>query len=94
MEIKPEETEFTGKAFLHNGSLVTDDISMRIKHLTSNYLIKITVDESGWDTLYQDPKDKRYWEKVYLNSGAHGGGLPSLINISLEEAKAKYNFLT
>jgi hypothetical protein len=92
MEIKPEEIEFTSKAFLHNGSLVTDDVFRRINHLTSNYLNKITTDESGWDTLYQDPEDKRYWEKVYLDSGAHGGGLPSLINISLEKAKAKYNF--
>lgn len=91
MEIKPEETELIGKIFQQNGSIVNDDVSNRINHLTTNYLMKIATDESGWDTLHQDPIDKRFWEKVYPQNEIHGGGPPSLINISPQEAKRKYN---
>jgi hypothetical protein len=91
MMIKPEETRLIDQMLLQNGKAIFDETSERIIYLTKNYLVKMTTDKSGWDTLYQDPKDKRYWEKVYPQSEMHGGGSPSLINISEDDVKRKYS---
>ena len=72
--------------------VIEDQTSKRVRNLTTHYLTKIVTDERGWDTLYQDPIDKRYWEKVYLQSELHGGGPPSLLNINEEKARKKYEF--
>ena len=53
-------------------------------------LIEITTDTSGWDVLYRDPADGRYWELTYPQSHMHGGGPPRLTHLSFEQAKTKY----
>ena len=40
--------------------------------------------------LYRDPGDGRYWELAYPNGEMHGGGPPSLIMLTEQEAKTKY----
>lgn len=90
--IKPEETEFIGRILMVNEQAINDDIAQKVNYLTKNYLVKIKTNESGWDTLYQDVNDSRFWEKLFLQSELNGGGPPSLINISEEEARLKYKF--
>ncbi|WP_262495014.1 Imm27 family immunity protein [Algoriphagus boritolerans] len=63
-----------------------DEICKRIEKLKSDYLIKVAVDETGWETLYQDPNDNRYWLLTYPNSEYHGGGPPTLKVITSIEA--------
>ena len=63
----------------------------RIETLIKDYLVKITTDETGWDVLYQDPEDNRYWELTYPESELHGGGAPVLRHLSVVEAHDKYN---
>jgi len=31
-------------------------------------------DYNGWDVLYLDPADGRYWERILPSSEMHGGG--------------------
>jgi len=88
---KKNETILTGKWIIKSEEVVEDDVTKRIKKLINNNLIKISNDITGWDTLYIDPNDNRYWELVYKDSDLQGGGAPSLINISKEKAKLKYN---
>jgi len=90
MCFKKNETILTGKWIIKSGEIVEDDVTKRIKKIINN-LIKISNDVTGWDTLYIDPKNNRYWELVYKDSDLQGGGAPSLINISKEKAKSKYN---
>lgn len=74
-----------------NGVILGDENCSRIRALCESYLIKLCADSSGWDILFQDPYDKRYWELTYPDSGIHGGGAPVLQCITDEMAISKYN---
>ena len=50
---------------------------------------KVATDSSGWDILYKDPRDGRFWELTYPDSSFHGGGPPRLENFSATEAGSK-----
>lgn len=88
---RPNETELIGQ-WIKDGDRVTgDETCHRINYLVEHYLKKIGFSEYGaWETLYQDPEDGRYWERIYPHGEWHGGGPPALINLSEDEAKKKY----
>lgn len=90
MKLKPNEIELRGSWKLEGTSMNADAVCMRIESLIATYLIEISEDDSGWNKLFQDPEDKRYWELSYPESEMHGGGAPLLRNLSLQEAKEKY----
>jgi len=60
----------------------------RIELLVSQHLTKVA--GGGWETLYQDPDDGRYWELTYPQGEMHGGGPPRLTYLPHELAQAKY----
>lgn len=64
----------------------------RIRHLTDHVLLKIAISpvSGAWETLFKDPADGRLWERTYPESEMHGGGPPSLLLISVEDAVKKY----
>jgi hypothetical protein len=93
MKIRPDETELQGKWVLENGTVAADDTCRRIELLTKTHLRKIKADDSGWNILYQDPEDGRYWELTYPQSEMHGGGPPNLRGLSREAAKSRYGEL-
>lgn len=70
--------------------MLVDEACERIEKLITKHLERIAVDASGWDTLYRDPQDGRYWELLYLHSEMHGGGPPSLIQVEKDSIKEKY----
>lgn len=70
------------------GRMVADSVCDRIERLVVKHLKEVAT--TGWDTLYRDPQDGRYWELLYLHSGMHGGGPPSLVQVAKEEVKRKY----
>lgn len=72
--IESSENLIKGEFTKNIGEVEKDPTNERIRTLTGEFLIKIGTDESGWDTLFQDPQDKRYWELTYPHSGYHGGG--------------------
>ncbi len=93
-ELQPDEVEIFGGAIVDDRGLKSDHNTPRINWLIETKLIKIAVAGGGWETLYQDPADGRYWEQTYLESAMHGGGPPSLLYISPDAAKAKYDLLS
>lgn len=91
-KLKNTEGLLEGSWVSENGKVVEDAVSKRIQILISVFLKKITVSDEGWDTLYVDTDDNRYWELTYPENNLQGGGAPMLKNIEYEEAKKKYNF--
>jgi hypothetical protein len=90
--IKSTEVELHAK-WLVNGPLIElDTVGKRILFLIDNVLRQVAADSTGWDKLYRDSSDGRFWELMYLQSHLHGGGPPSLIHISESDARKKYTF--
>lgn len=91
MELQLSESKLKGNWIFENNEIKKDVTALRIDYLKDNYLIKIGTDVTGWDILYQDPLDQRYWELVYPNSEMQGGGPPLLQHISIDMVKNKYH---
>jgi hypothetical protein len=70
--------------------LKPDETALRIEALTAHSLVKLGTDPSGWETLYVDPRDNRFWELTFPDSDSQGGGPPMLKNMSIAEATGKY----
>lgn len=51
------------------------------------------VDKSGWETLYQNLTDNRYWLLTCQNSDWNGGGPPTLKLIRQTEVIEKFGLL-
>lgn len=89
--ILPSEQEIRGKWIFQQGAVLADDNCQRIELLITEHLQKLGSDASGWDQLFLDPDDGRYWELTYPDSEQHGGGAPLLKCITENEARAKYH---
>jgi hypothetical protein len=89
-ELQANELELVGSVILENGRTRNDAVAERIKWLIRNKLKKLSVTSGGWETLYVDPVDGRYWELSYPQSEVHGGGPQKLTILSPEKAKTKY----
>jgi len=90
MTIRPEEIEIMGRWLSRGGRISADANCSRIDTLVATHLREVARDPSGWDVLYIDPLDLRYWELVYLESDLQGGGPPTLRQLSAELARGKY----
>jgi hypothetical protein len=88
--IASHETELTGNWFSDHGTIVADETCQRIAQLTKEYLVELCHDPSGWDILYRDPNDCRFWELIYPQSELQSGGPPKLRWLSEEKVKSKY----
>jgi hypothetical protein len=89
--IEPHETEIVGNWIATNGRVEADEACRRIWALVHGHLTKLATDSSGWEALYRDPSDNRFWEHTYPLGHMHGGGPPTLRMVSAEVAKAKYS---
>ena len=92
MNLKPDETDLIGNWVKGGTGLIGDPVEERIKDLISRILEKVAVspESGGWESLYRDPSDGRYWELTYPQSEMHGGGPKRLTNLSLSAAVTKY----
>lgn len=90
MRIEPHETAIVGAWIMKGGRMTGDSACERVHALTKTDLKFIAGHSNGWERLYVDPRDGRYWEHTYPQSGMHGGGPPALFQISAENASAKY----
>jgi hypothetical protein len=88
MRLLPQETDLIGRWIFRNGKMEADDVCARIEFLTASCLRNVAA--GGWETLYQDPADGRYWEKTYPQSAMHGGGPPRLRYLPEQQANLKY----
>ncbi|ONF91793.1 Imm27 family immunity protein [Leptospira santarosai] len=89
-KLLPSEKEIVCNWIINESEIQNDANIRRVRYLIENYLIKIKTDRSGWNTLYQDPEDGRYWESTYLQSNIHGGGPLSLFALTDEQANKKF----
>ncbi|MEQ9110676.1 MAG: Imm27 family immunity protein [Rhodospirillaceae bacterium] len=86
------KTELVGQWLrLNDGRVEGDETCGLIRELVLSVFKKVANSEDGWDVLYLDPRDGRYWEMVFPQGEGHGGGPPSLMNLSKDEAIKKYN---
>lgn len=90
MPIEPHETLIRGEWQLVEGRTVANATVSRIRALIDTELEKIGSTSGGWETLYRDRRDGRFWELVYLQSEMHGGGPESLRLIDAVQAAHKY----
>ncbi len=74
MKLEAEETDLIGNWSFEDGRVQKDEVSLRIEQLVNSYLEKIGSDESGWNVLFRDIHDGRFWELTYPNSELHGAG--------------------
>jgi len=91
-QLRGNETELTGNWLVQNGQVTGDSTSQRIEWLTAHYLTKVAdgPEGGGWEALYQDPVDGRYWERSYPQGELHGGGPPRLRILTSDEGEKKY----
>ncbi len=88
--IQPNENEIIGKWILENNKIKEDENCTRINNLIKEHLKKILISATGWETLFFDKNDSRFWELRYLDSDLNGGGPPSLIHLSEKDVFEKY----
>lgn len=88
--IAPTEYEIVGGFERKGGQVKPNANSLRIAELRCNLLQEIAASAEHYSVLYRDPNDGRYWELVSQNPEGHGGGTKSLVFISDNEAKVKY----
>ncbi len=71
------------------------EVLARIHWLTGEVLALIGVEKTGgWEKLYRDPADGRYWLLTYPFGELQAGGPPSLICRKLGEAEIKAGYLS
>jgi Immunity protein 27 len=94
MKLDSSEVELIGKWMGADGGRHSDATCARIDWLTTMHLRKLAVSSTcgGWETLFQDPDDGRYWERTYPQGEMQGGGPAKLGVLSPDEARAKYKF--
>ena len=64
-DLKPDESELRGSWVRAGHRTVADAVSQRIVWLRNERLQRLAIDNSGWNTLYRDPRDGRLWELIY-----------------------------
>jgi hypothetical protein len=90
MMIASDESSIVGTWKMIGGKIEADETCLRIDRLIHEHLKESGRDASGWDVLYVDPTDGRYWELTYPQGEMHGGGPPALAVLSAREAQEKY----
>ena len=89
-ELGPEERRLVGGWSEHAGVRTLDQVDRRIFWLVTRRLIARGQAHHGWEQLYQDPRDGRYWELTFPEGSLHGGGPRRLACIDEEHAREKY----
>jgi hypothetical protein len=89
--LRPEETEIVGNWTIADARVTKDEQTQRIETLVRQ-LKPIADSSDGWEKLFQDPADGRFWELTFPTSGTHGGGPPKLAVVTWDTARRKYDF--
>lgn len=90
MPIYPGETAIAGSWTRVGGRIVADDVCARITSLIESELLFLATSNNGWEKLYRDPVDGRYWELTYPQGELQGGGPQALVLVEPVQARKKY----
>src|ERR1700735_1433005 len=88
--IDASETEIVGAWIRVRDQVQNDENEKRIQWLIANLLNKVATDWSGWELLYRNPQDGRYWELTHPHGELQAGGPCALRFLSDEAAAQKY----
>jgi immunity protein 27 of polymorphic toxin system len=91
MPIGPDEDQIIGGWVMINGGMVDNDTSRRITSLVQTELQHIATSPNGWERLYLDPHDGRFWELTYPRSEMQGSGPRALLLVQPQKAHEKYS---
>jgi Immunity protein 27 len=85
-----DKSELVGSWILSEGRMVEDQTASLIRDLTEKRFRRIALAPSGWETLYQDPEDDRFWELHFPRGEMQGGGPAALRVLGSQAAAVKY----
>lgn len=72
-----------------DGRVIADEACAMIEQAISSF-VELGIRDEGWTRLFRDPDDGRLWEVTYPHSEMHGGGPPSMVHLTREEAERRY----
>jgi hypothetical protein len=90
MPLDSNETEVIGSWIVSNGKVVSDPACSRIQDLLRAELELVAVANNGWERLFRDPADGRYWELFFPHGELQAGGPQALRVMSLTSVQEKY----
>jgi hypothetical protein len=86
-------TEYIGGRYFKDGVMHADEVTEFIEREATGYLDQLGADETGWNLLYRDRRDGRYWEMTYPQSSLQGGGPPALRLLAMDEVRSRFGHL-
>jgi hypothetical protein len=89
-DLGPDERELVGAWLDRNGRRELDEVDRRIFWLVTRRLVPRGIAHVGWEQLYQDPRDGRYWELTFPEGSLHGGGPRRRGTVAALVAREKY----
>jgi hypothetical protein len=93
-DLQPDERQLVGGWAERDGRRELDEVDRRIFWLVSRRLVPRGQANHGWDQLYQDPRDGRFWELTFPEGSLHGGGPRRLECVAALVAAEKYGVAT
>jgi hypothetical protein len=89
-DLAPDEHLLAGAWAEHDNHTVHDAVDRRIFWLVTRRLSAIGHAAGGWEQLYRDPRDGRFWELTFPHGSLHGGGPRRLERVDPSVAREKY----
>ena len=89
-DLAPDEHLLAGAWGEERNRATHDDVDRRILWLVTRRLVAVGHAAGGWDQLYRDPRDGRYWELTFPQGSLHGGGPRRLESVDARVAREKY----
>jgi hypothetical protein len=88
-ELSADDHRLVG-AWVEDGDRTPDEVDRRIFWLVTRRLVLRGMAHAGWEQLYQDPRDGRFWELTFPQGSLHGGGPRLLTCVGPEVARERY----
>jgi hypothetical protein len=89
-DLEPTETDLIGSWVLgEDRRMRADETCQRIEWLIRHRLERVAVGAHGWEVLFRDPRDGRFWERTFPQGEMHGGGPPRLTLVTQDEVREK-----
>jgi hypothetical protein len=89
-DLAPDERQLTGTWIDGAEGGRGDEVDQRIFWLVRHRLRPRATVNGGWDQLFVDPRDGRYWELTFPQGTLYGGGPRQLTLLTSDEAARKY----
>ena len=93
-DLEPHELTLVGGWAERDGQRELDETDRRIFWLVTRRLVARGQVNQGWDQLYQDPRDGRFWELTFPEGSRHGGGPRRLECVAALVVREKYGVAT